>query len=64
MNELLCLRKGVSSPPLNPSPYSKIHTVRKGKIICVLTLRDKNLRTLCLFYILIVVSTKAGFVEH
>ena len=41
MNELLRVRKDASSPPLNPSPYSKLHTVRNEKRFSVLKL---NLR--------------------
>lgn len=64
MNELLRTRKDASSPPLNPSPYSKFHTVRNEKKNCVLTLRVKNIRTLGLFYFLLVLYPKAGFMKY
>jgi len=64
MNELFRVRKDTSSPPLNPSPYSKLHTVRNEKRFCLLTLRVKNIRTLRLFYFLMVLYPKAGFMKY
>ena len=46
MSELLRVRKDASSPPLNPSLYSKLHTVRNEKGMSVLKLKVKNIRTL------------------
>jgi len=64
MNELLRVRKDASSPLLNPSPYSKLHTVRNEKRICELILRVKNIRTLLLFYFLMVLYAKFGFMKY
>jgi len=63
MRELLRVRKDASSPPLNPSLYSKLHTVRNKKN-CTKVKKVKNIRILSLFYFLIVLYPKAGFMKR